>query len=246
MKKRVLLSAASAVLFSFQAHAAIVDADAKMTGFSVSTTGSATFDFTFGVSDWFTAEALANDFTVWSVADSDAGSSYAEAAALSLPADGTTAESLAVSDALDIGASSAASALDAGDAAATTTGEMGYEVSGTGLVTLTFDVELFNSITGATGSEFASSAVTVSDSFSGEFSELAIDSDGFGGDIFDDLFDSISFSFDVDGFDEGFLYVETFALADTGVAPVPVPAAAWLFGTGLMALGAIARRRRKS
>jgi len=47
--------------------------------------------------------------------------------------------------------------------------------------------------------------------------------------------------------DTGFdLSVTTPLLTYDGMAPVPLPAAAWLFGSGLLGLGALARRRRST
>jgi hypothetical protein len=58
---------------------------------------------------------------------------------------------------------------------------------------------------------------------------------------------TISWDLNHDGYtDPGFDFAVTPLLSNDGMAPtvVPLPAAAWLFGSGLFGLGALARRRR--
>ncbi len=242
MKKVLSLLSVPLLVVGLQANAATVSSESTLNSVSIATTGTATFDFNFDVADFFVADTIVNAGAASEVSDS-AGDAFAVSA--SAASSGVTADA-GIGHLSTTPSSSITSAIGGGDATASTTGEMEYTVSGTGSVTLTFAYSLYNDIFGTTGlgTEYTESVVTVSDSYGG-FDENFLILDGIGGDFSDSINDVLTLTFEVDGWDSGLIYMDTYAFASTGVAPVPVPAAAWLFGSALVGIAGIARSKKK-
>lgn len=250
MKKFLLtLFLASQVIIS-AANALSVSADAVIDSISVGTTGTASFSFT-GL-DFFDASAAVNDVTPF-FADDFYTDVVPGSAMASFSGGGSSASALAVAGMLPPSSAAAASDVDvteAGNALAVAISELGYEVDGVGDVTIDIDVTLLSEIMGDTALlAFAEASATVAifDSFS-DLLDITDDFAAIGGFAEDDFFSAMStltLMFSVDGFDEGILMLETYANVDTGVAPVPVPAAFWLLLSALTALTQKAVRKNR-
>ncbi len=235
-KKLLALLFAPFIVLATQVNAATVSGSASIDDITVTTTGTASFSFT-GF-DFFAADSLVNDVTPFFSSDGYtdvvAGSA---SSALTLPGSTTSADAIAS----DL-SSSSVFADGAGNAFASTVSELGYAVDGAGDVTVEIEVSLFAEILSAVGAEFVDIGASLSDAFgpidsAGEFFDGGFGDVTFGDSAF------LTFSFVVDGYAEDALFLETFALADTAVAPVPLPAAAWFLLSGVLGLIAVARRR---
>ena len=234
MLRGVILT--SALLISAQSQAALVSGNAEFGDFNIQTSGTANFEFT-GI-NYFIASTEVNVSSPYFSEDFHSNQSPGAATANSSAANGDT---FAAADA-NIFPVSYAEVDGAGNAASNSLAELGYEVSGVGQVTVSFDVALFADILGPTGSESVEVITAITDSFGGVD---VIDLLFFGedGDIAYTDFTTLSLTFDVDGFSQDILSLETRALALSGVNPVPVPAAAWLFMSGLLGLAGTARNK---
>lgn len=223
MRKTNLLAkllACSVLLWGAQANAAAVTADASIALASVDTTGTATIDFTTGI---FFADALINDVSAFTQFDADFGLMSADA---SVSAGNAFASSMTMGD----GGASSAMADGTGNGFGSSFASIDFLLGGTGEVTLTFEYSL--SVDASMG-EAADAVVTLSDSF-GALDEAFLF--GSAGDAASGTSGLLTLTYIVDGAAFGFLGFETVARAETGIEPVPLPAAAWLLGGGLLAL----------
>lgn len=225
----------SAIFISAHTQAALVSGNAVFGDVNIETTGSASFVWT-GV-DYFIASADVNVASAYYSDDFYSGELPGSAMSLSLMANGETFSS---ADANRLPASYT-EAEGAGDAFAYSFAELGYEVSGVGQVTVTFEAALFANILGSIGSETVEVSTVLTDSFGGVD---IFESYFFGDDIEFEDFNTLSLTFNVNGFSQDILGLEANALALTGVNPVPVPAAAWLLMSGLLGLAGIARSKK--
>ena len=240
MKK--IICALSVAVASVGANAATVYSDAFVNSVTVTTTGSAYLAFD-GLFDTFIADAVANGGTAYEMVDSGFDVFPVSAFADSFPADLTTAGAAAESMYLDSFSApySTAFSFDAGSAESWTQTEMSFEVGGTGTVFINFDMTLMTEIVGSIGGEYAEANVQVADSFGG-YGQLLSLVDGNSNGSLNDISATLTLAFDVNGIDFGSVYVDTYTYADTGVAPVPVPAAAWLFASAILGLVGVRRK----
>ncbi len=232
----------AAVTLTAQAQAATVDADASITLTGIQTNGTASF--TLDGYDWFDTVAIANDVYYDFYAEDGYTDLYNASAGIDYTLGGATGSANADADADATVAS--ARANGAGSAFADAYSELGFTVDGTGEVILTFDYSLSASITGAFSDyETAQASVYVEDSLAlGGIGYHDLFLDGYYGD--DALSDALTFDLmlSIDGADTGFLTLQSTVIADTGVTPVPLPAAAWLFFTGLAGLAGAGYRNQ--
>lgn len=243
MKHLLTAALVPVAMLASQSHAALatpyVNSIASINNISVSTTGTASFEYSF--TDAFVADAIVNS-----------GSAYEESALYSdgFPStvfvqsadSGFYTEAQATASELN---QSYAVADMSGNAYAQAYSNLGFDVSGAGEVSISFDVNYIVDLLAVTGDEYLNFGISVADSFGG-YESLSGEFLGWDGDAFLSESDVLTLSFLVDGAEQGYLELSTWALADTGVAPVPVPAAAWLFGSALLGLAGIQRRRKKS
>lgn len=198
-------------------------------------------DATFSIIDQsYINQALVNDGSVFTVSDAFIGDYSGEAYAYSEAGD---AEATAVGDSInghDGLVGSWANATGSGNALSAALAEFDYLVEGTGSVELTFAAIFSLEIDNGQGGEFAAYEIAA-ETEAGEVFYQAdfIDSDGL-------VDDSIYFTLVLQGLgtaQEGALYLSSSSIADTGVNPVPVPAAAWLMLTGLLGIARFTRKK---
>ena len=239
MNKLGIFIGAAALSVSLQANAAFVSGEATVQEATVTTTGTASFTFT--QFDFFIADALVNDGTPFYTLDTYDGS-VPGAASLFENVGNSSAAATASSG---YSSSSLAQVEEAGLADATTASELEFEVDGTGTITLSLAINLTNEITDSQGNEYVESSVYAYESLTGGADDMISFAFGSDGDVLTDDLYYLTLVFDVDGFDIGFLAVETAALADSGITPsaVPVPAAVWLLGSALFGFLGFSKRR---
>ena len=216
-----------------QSHAATIDVHASASLTDVTTTGTATFTITGG---FYLGTAFVNDVSPFFESDFYAGLAPGGASVNAFIGGGFAAASAFA------GESSGDSGVlvnVAGNAFGSSLSEMGFELDGVGEVMLTFGALLLLDIDGATGLEFGEAAVTITDSF-GAYEDVFVFGDGALGDVSLLVPAVLMLTYTVDGFSTGFFSIETVAFAD--LAPIPIPAALWLFSGGLMMLFGIRRR----
>ncbi|MCG8313897.1 MAG: VPLPA-CTERM sorting domain-containing protein [Pseudomonadales bacterium] len=198
-------------------------------------------DATFSIVDqYYINQALANDSSLFTVSDAFMGNYSGEAYAYSEPGE---AEAAAVGDSInaqDALVGSWANAAGSGNALSTALAEFSYLIEGTGSVELSFSAIFSLEIDGGQGGEFAAYEVAA-ETEAGEVFYQAdfIDSDSL-------VEDSIYFTLVLQGLgttQQGALYLSSASIADTGVNPVPVPAAAWLMLSGLIGIARFARKK---
>jgi hypothetical protein len=228
------LLAAAALTFSLSAQSASVSAVASAELVDIATTGTATFDTSGG---FFFAAGLVNDTSPFADADIYVGLTPGAASVAGSAGGSQTALASAGFPTAD----SEAAATSTGDALGFTLSELDFTLDGVGSVTLTFEASVAVTLADTAGIESGEAAVTVSDVF-GALETVSVFGDGALGDDMLLVTTVLMLTYDVDGFTTGFLSLETATSADTGVAPIPLPAAGWLFAGGLFSLFGLRRR----
>lgn len=238
--KTLVISAAFGVAASAQAASVDTFASVSLLDWEVSGDVSFYLDDYYNYFDTF---AIANDYFPQFYAD-DFNSDYYDAYST---VSYTVGDAFGSADANANPASSTASAFaeNAGSSTASSYSELAYEANGTGEVTLTFGYSLYAAISEAwTGDEYAFASIFVDDTLSlGDSASFDLELFGFDGN--DALGENYEFQITlaINGLQQGALVLESFALADTALQPVPVPAAGWLFITAMAGLFGAARRK---
>ena len=240
MKIQAKLLLAVIIAASTQAQAASISTQASITDVYVyASTGTATFQFT-GNDDYFYAGASVYDSNS-DLLDSDyydgpgPGSADISGAGYLASANASATPSVYLESDFS----------QLGDITSYVSGYMGYQMSGTGTVVLA--ITGYTAVTAAWmgednlySSTYLQARVGHLVSYTNDYFDSYQGDGPFGG-VY-----TLALFLDVDGFREGALdiYAQAYAFRyDADVVSTPIPAAAWLFGSALLGLGAIKRRK---